>query len=137
MKLITKCNIAVLLVYLLVFLVEVIKSFFYDSIVVSLSNNSNVFLVVILLLAVALVFGIKNKKRLHFYTVICMVTVSMSVILLMSESIYFYLPWNHNEQFIFLECFLIYFAFFTLVWSFLNIVIRRMQGDGSIVSRKN
>lgn len=137
MKAIHRCNMVFIISILLFWMLEILKCFSYNSTLMNM-NEIPKFIIVILVIGAFIVYVIYSffSKPLCRYTVIVLFSLSVGTIILLYESIYFYLPWNHNEQFIFNECALIYLAVFSLVWLLLLGIkkIKGDKGDGSCVS---
>lgn len=126
MKIFMWINRAVLLIYLLFWADEAVGYFeAYDSIVVVHEVDGQIFVYVTFLALIPILvyrFFSKFKNRVYNSTIMCMsVMVALSFYIL-GDSIFAYLPWNHNEGFVISECFLIYLSAFTTLLIAANII---------------
>lgn len=127
MKTIRWINHAVLLIYLL-FWVDQAVGFFeaYDSIVVEHMEayGENFIYVTFFALILILFYRIfsKNKNRAYNSTIMCMSVMSALTFYMLGDSVYVYLPWNHNERFVISEYILIYLSAFTVLWLMVNVL---------------
>ncbi len=124
MKIICRCNVVITVCFLLFWIIEIVKSFFYNSTIINVDKPSGhiVSIISFIILTLYIVHSFLSQK-VYRCTIVCLFIMSISTIVFLNESIYFYLPWNHNEQFIISECILIYLALFSLVLLFFNVVI--------------
>ena len=124
LKIICRCNTVITVCFLLFWVIEIVKSFFYNSTIINVDKPSGhiVSIIAIIILTLYIVHSFLSKK-VYRCTIVSLFIMSISTIVVFYESIYYYLPWNHNEQFIISECILIYLALFSLVLLFLNVVI--------------
>ena len=110
--------------FLFFWVIEIVKSFFYNSTIINVDKPFGLIVSIIsfIMLTLYLVHSFLSQK-VYCCAVVCLFIMSISTIIFFYESIYFYLPWNHNEQFIISECILIYLALFSIVLLFINVVI--------------
>ena len=127
MKIFMWINRAVLLIYLLFWVDQAVGYLeAYDSIVVEhmeVDGQTFVYVTFFALITILVYrFFSKFKNRVYNSTIMCMsVMVALSFYIL-GDSIFAYLPWNHNERFVIPECFLIYLSAFTTLLIAANII---------------
>lgn len=124
MKIMCKCNAIITVCFLVFWSKEIIKSFFYDSTIIN--ETKALGNIIIILLFIILVIYIAHSfftRRIYRCTIVSMFTMSITTITFLYDSIFFYLPWNHNERFLISECILIYLSLFSLIWLFINLVV--------------
>ena len=124
MRIICRCNLMVTICFLLFWFIEVIKSIFFNSTIINSDiPSTNVIATILLFLLISYIIHSFLIKKIYCCTIVSLLIMSICTIAIFYESIYFYLPWNHNEQFIISECILIYLAFFSLIWLIFNCII--------------
>jgi len=115
MKKFCECRVFLIICFLLVWIIEIYKSFLNNSTIINNKSFECVVVMAFIVSVVLLAFFSPYFKKIHYAKTVILLTFSISTILILHESIYFYLPWNHNEQFIVSECILIYLSFFSLL----------------------
>ena len=113
-------NTFLLLVFLLIWLIEIIGCFIYDSVLIF---NNESFIIILTLFALFLSFLLFKKFKIGCLSIVCLLIASGFMILILRDSILFYLPFYHNESFSISECVIIYYSLLTFVFAFISCVI--------------
>ncbi len=120
MKKIYFVNTFLLSVFLLIWLIEIISYFIYDSI---LEFNNESFIITIALLILFLFIFVYKRFKIDNLSIVCLLIASGFMILILRDSILFYLPFYHNEHFIIKECIIIYYSLLTFAFAIISGVI--------------
>lgn len=113
-------NTIFLVIFALIWLLEVIACLNYNSIF--LDNKSTV-IVILILLILLVIYLFYTKFKMSYINVICLFVMSSITLLILKDSILFYLPVYHNERFVIRECIVIYYSLLTFAFSIISGVI--------------
>ena len=117
MKKLFLINMVFLLIFLVIWIFEIICYINNDSILI----NENLPIIISLVLFVVLIFYIiYNKFKIGFLGVICLFLISGITLLILRDSILFYLPFYHNERFVIRECIVIYYSLLSFIFSIVS-----------------
>ena len=120
MKKIYLVNTFLLTTYLLIWLIEIISCFIYDSVLIF---NNESFIIILTLFALFLCFLLFKRFRIGYLSILCLLIASGFTLLIFRDSILFYLPFYHNESFSISECMIIYYSLLTFVFAMISGVI--------------
>ena len=113
-------NTFLLLVFLLIWLIEIIGCFIYDSVLIF---NNESFIITSFLFIFSLCLLLFKKFKIGCLSIVCLLIASGFMILILRDSILFYLPFYHNESFSISECVIIYYSLLTFVFAIISCVI--------------
>lgn len=113
-------NTIFLIIFALIWLLEAIACLNYDSIF--LDNKSTV-IVILILLILSVIYLFYTKFKMSYINVVCLFVISSVTLLVLKDSILFYLPVYHNERFVIRECIVIYYSLLTFGFSIISGVI--------------
>ena len=113
-------NTFLLVVFLLIWLIEIISCFIYDSVLI-INNES--FFIILTLFALFLSFLLFRRFKIGYLSILYLLIASGFMILILRDSILFYLPFFHNESFSISECFIIYYSLLTFSLAIVSGVI--------------
>ena len=120
MKKIYLVNTFLLTAYLLIWLIEIISCFIYDSVLIF---NNESFIIILTLFALFLCFLLFKRFRIGYLSILYLLIASGFTLLIFRDSILFYLPFYHNESFSISECMIIYYSLLTFVFAIISSVI--------------
>ena len=107
-------NLIFLLIFLLIWIFEILSCINYDSVLID--NNSTI-IIAILLCTSLIVYISYNKFRIGYIGLICLFIISGITLLIFKDNILFYLPIYHNERFVIRECIIIYYSILSFILS--------------------
>ena len=120
MKKIYLVNTFLLTAYLLIWMIEIISCFIYDSVLIF---NNESFIIILTLFALFLCFLLFKRFRIGYLSILYLFIASGFTLLIFRDSILFYLPFYHNESFSISECMIIYYSLLTFVFAIISGVI--------------
>ena len=120
MKKIYLVNTFLLTAYLLIWLIEIISCFIYDSVLIF---NNESFIIILTLFALFLCFLLLKRFKIGYLSILYLLIASGFTLLIFRDSILFYLPFYHNESFSISECMVIYYSLLTFVFAIISGVI--------------
>lgn len=119
-KMIIICNWAIIMLLAIFWIRDIMFSFSFDSLIFTnesfedsrISTLYGIFGIVII--TIILVFGVKSNKII-VSQMSCIAMMSFINLIVFWGDIAFYLPIYHNEQFIVIECFIIFLSLFSIL----------------------
>ena len=120
MKKIYIVNTFLLAGFLLIWLIEIISCFIYDSVLIF---NNESFFIILTLFALFLSFLLFKKFKISYLSILYLLIASGFTLLILRDSILFYLPFYHNESFSIAKCIIIYYSLLTFVLAIISGVI--------------
>ena len=107
-------------VFILIWLIEIISCFNYDSILIF---NNESFFIILTLFALFLSFLLFKKFKISYLSILYLLIASGFTLLILRDSILFYLPFYYNESFSIAKCIIIYYSLLTFVFAIISGVI--------------
>lgn len=113
-------NTFLLSVFILIWLIEIISCFIYDSVLI-INNES--FFIILTLFALFLSSLLFKKFKISYLSILYLLIASGFTLLILRDSILFYLPFYHSESFSIAKCIIIYYSLLTFVFAIISGVI--------------
>lgn len=114
MKKLFSVNTAFLIIFLLIWIFEIFCSFSYNSILI---ENKSSIIIAAVLCCIANFLYFFSKFKIGYMGIISLIIISGVTLLILKDSILFYLPIYHNERFVIRECIVIYYTLLTFTFS--------------------
>lgn len=114
MKKLFSVNTAFLIIFLLIWIFEIFCSFSYNSILI---ENKSSIIIAAVLCALLIFYIFFSKFKIGYMGIISLIIISGVTLLILKDSILFYLPIYHNERFVIRECIVIYYTLLTFTFS--------------------
>ncbi len=106
--------------FMLIWLIEIISCFIYDSVLIF---NNESFIIILTLFALFLCFLLFKRFKIGYLSILYLLIASGFTLLIFRDSILFYLPFYHNESFSISECVIIYYSLLTFVFAIISGII--------------
>lgn len=124
-KMIVVVNSLLIFCFVTVWVIDMFRTINYDSILfnreISTDNRMPVYAGVIILIILFLFLAWSFFKRNITYSeIFCVICLSTITLLVLKNDINSYSPWQHNENFILVECIYIYYSFVALLLSLIS-----------------
>ena len=113
-------NTFLLVVFILIWLIEIISCFIYDSVLIF---NNESFIITSFLFICFIYLLLFKKFKIGCLSIVYLLIASGFMILILRDSILFYLPFYHNESFSISECVITYYSLLTFVFAIISGVI--------------
>ena len=113
-------NTFLLAVFILIWLIEIISCFIYDSVLIF---NNESFIITSFMFICFLYLLLFKKFKIGCLSIVYLLIASGFMILILRDSILFYLPFYYNESFSISECVIIYYSLLTFAFAIISGVI--------------